>query len=332
MFEIYRKSIFPLILIFGFAILLYSREAEISTIVTNDPSVHNYAIYTKDGDILYADKINSTKKILRNTVVLKIDDATIINPIGIIENPPEKSIMDIANMALTSLEKDRKVLIIYIDGLGFELYEKALKLNIVPYLSSLNKGVNAITTFPPITDVTFASMVTGVTPKHTGIHNRDKKPMPVPTIFEIAAQMGKTSKLIEGDMRILIGDFETILNIDENNDGYIDDEIYRCALEEMKNPPDLLLVHFHSYDDMAHLHGPNSDIVLNQLSVLDGYTADIVKNYKGDIIITSDHGMHDEGSGGHHGIFCAEDIFIPVIKATTGRPYGAEEFLGEKDS
>ncbi len=314
MFRIYKKYIFPLILIFGFAVLLYSREADIDTIVlTDDTGVHSFAVYTKDGDILYTDKINSTKKILRNTVILQTKENRIVNPIGIVENPPKKSIMTVASMALKSLEQNRDVLIIYIDGLGFELYEKAIELGIIPYISSLEKGDVALTAFPPITDVTFASMVTGVTPKYTGIHNRDKKIMPVPTIFEMAERMGKNALLIEGDMRILIGEFETILNIDENNDGFIDDEIYNRALKELESPPNLLLVHFHSYDDLAHSYGPASKEALDQLSVLDGYTRDIAKKYRGDIIITADHGMYNEDNGGSHGIFCSEDLLIPII-------------------
>lgn len=316
MFKFYRKSIFPLILILGFAILFYPRAAETNTIDlanTNGTSVHNYAIYTRDGDILYADTIKSVKKILRNTVILKADDSLLVNPVGVIKNPPDKSIMSIRDMVLQSLSNDKKVLIIYIDGLGHELYEQALKLDKIPFLSTFEKGVKAITTYPPITDVTFASMVTGETPKYTGTHNRDKKPLKVSSIFEIAARSGKSSKVIEGDIRILTCDVETILNIDENKDGFIDDEIYRSALRELKNPTDIFLVHFHSYDDLAHLYGPASMEALDQLSVLDGYTEDIVMNFDGDIIITADHGMHDDGTGGSHGIFCAEDLFIPII-------------------
>ena len=317
MFEFYRKSIFPLILIFGFAVLLYPREAEVNTIDLaneNGTSVHNYAVYTKDGDILYADMIRSVKKILRNTVILKTDDSLLVNPVGVIKNPPDKSIMSIRDMVLQSLLNDKKVLIIYIDGLGFGLYEQALKTGKIPFISTFDKGKKAITTYPPITDVTFASMVTGRTPKYTGIHNRDKKPLKVSSIFEIAARSGKSSIVIEGDIRILTCDVETILNIDDNKDGFIDDEIYRHALREIKKPKDILLVHFHSYDDLAHLYGPYSKEALDQLSVLDNYIQDIVKNYEGDIIITSDHGMHDTEDGkGMHGLFLPEDLFIPII-------------------
>lgn len=316
MFKFYRKSIFPLILIFGFAILFYPRAADISTINLEEKDttgLRNYAIYTKDGDILYAKEIKSIKKILRNTIILKADDSMVVNPVGVIKNPPDRSIMNIRDMVLQSLADDKQVLIIYIDGLGYGLYEQALESGKIPFIATLDKGEKAITVFPPITDVTFASMVTGETPKYTGIHNRDKKPMKVDSVFDIATRSGKSSKVIEGDIRILTCDVDTILNIDENKDGFIDDEIYRCAMKELNNSTDIFLVHFHSYDDLAHLHGPKSAEAMKQLSVLDGYTEDIVKNFNGDIIITADHGMHDEDGRGNHGIFCAEDLFIPII-------------------
>lgn len=297
--------------------IIYFRQVNSGTIdiiKTREDKILGYAIYTKDGDILYLDEIESIKNTLYNNVIVKTDNMKIKNPIGLIENPPDKSINDIKKMVLKSLDNKNKILIIYIDGLGYDLYEKAINLGKIPYIASLNKGVKALTVYPPITDVAFASMVTGETPKYTGIHSREKKPMGVDTIFDEAAKRGVKSKVIEGNIKILTCDVKTVLNIDENKDGFIDDEIYKCALKEIQNPPHILLVHFHSYDDMGHSYGPNSEKALNQLNVLDGYIKDIVANYKGDIIITSDHGMHNDGDGGSHGIFCVEDLFIPIIE------------------
>ena len=136
-------------------------------------------------------------------------------------------------------------------------------------------------------------MVTGTTPLHTGIKSREKL-LKVHTIFDKAAEIGKTSKVIEGNMQIIIDEVETILNIDENNNGTIDDEIYKRALEEIQDPPDILLVHFHSYDDFAHKYGPSSGKALSQLNVLDSYVKELVERFDGDVIIASDHGMHDD--------------------------------------
>jgi predicted AlkP superfamily pyrophosphatase or phosphodiesterase len=216
-------------------------------------------------------------------------------------------------MVIESLDKSNKVLLVYIDGLSYELYEKAVKTGNIPYMASLNKGIKALTVYPPITDVAFASMVTGKTPKYTGIHNREKKPLSVDTIFDIANQQGKKSKVIEGNIRILTSQVETILNIDLNNNGTIDDEIYDSAMKELQAPPDFLIVHFHSYDDIAHVYGPNSKEAQAQLQLLDSYIEDMLNTFTGDVIITSDHGMHDEGDGGNHGMFISLDMLIPII-------------------
>lgn len=272
-----------------------------------------FAIYTKDGDILCTNTILKIGRSIGGKASIKTDNFTIENPIGIIENPPLASITDIYGKALASMSDDKNVLIIYIDGLGYEIYEKALKTGTIPYISSLGTAKKALTVYPPITDVTFASMITGRTPKFTGIHSREKKPMPVRTIFDIATQQGKSSKVIEGNMKILTDEVDTVLNIDKNKNGTIDDEIYKKAMEEIQNPPHILLVHFHSYDDFGHKYGPSSQEALEQLEVLDSYIEDIMKDYQGDVIITSDHGMHDEADGGSHGTFSSLDLFIPII-------------------
>lgn len=298
-----------------FSLIFFTQQdtEDLQIIKSSNDKVHSYAIYTEDGDILYTNNIKKIKKSIFNKIVIKADKFNVSNPIGIMENPPSASITDIKKMVLESLDMGNNVLLIYIDGLGYELYEKALELRYIPYISSLNKGTRALTVYPSITDVTFASIVTGETPKYTGIHNREKRPLLVDTIFDIASQKGMSSKVIEGNIKILTDEVETILNIDDNKNGTIDDEIYDSAMEEVQNPLHILLVHFHSYDDMGHKYGPSSQEALAQLKVLDSYIEDITKNFVGDVIITSDHGMHDEEEGGNHGTFSSLDMFIPII-------------------
>jgi len=302
-------SIFTLSITFFFK----KETKDLKIIKGIEGDIRNYAIYTEEGDIIYTDSSIDIESTLTNNIVINIDDFKIKNPIGIIENPPDISITDIKNMTLESLDNDSKVLIIYIDGLGYDLYEKAIENNYLPYISSLEKGKKALTVYPSITDVAFASMVTGVTPKYTGIHGREKTLLTVDTIFDIAYQKGKTSKVIEGNIRIINDEVETILNIDDNENGTIDDEIFKSAIDEINNPSDILLIHFHSYDDFGHEFGPSSEEALEQLKIIDSYVKDISKNYKGDIIIVSDHGMHNVGDGGEHGNFSPLDMFIPII-------------------
>lgn len=308
-------SAMALISFFAGIMAFMSQNSEPITIIKNmKHQMPGYAIFTKDGDILYVDNIMTIKKSILGSTIVRTHGFKIYNPIGIVENPPQENIMSIYEKALESLNDDKKVLIVYIDGLGYDLYEKAIEKGFVPHISSMGTAVKALTVYPTITDVTFASMVTGTTPVHTGIMSREKKLLKIPTIFDKAAEMGKTSKVIEGNMQIIIDEVETILNIDENNNGTIDDEIYKRALEEMKNPPDILLIHFHSYDDFAHKYGPSSEKALSQLNMLDSYVKELVDRFDGNVIITSDHGMHDDNEGrGLHGSFREEDLFIPII-------------------
>lgn len=301
------------ILILSTALLSMKEEKELQIIKEMEGNVKNYAIFTGDGDVLYIDRPLDIKTTILNDIVVKADFFIVKNPIGIVENPPNRSITNIKDMVLESLDNDSNVLIIYIDGLGYELYEKAIIEGYLPYISLLSKGDKALTVYPSITVVTFASMVTGVTPKQTGIHGREKILLTVDTMFDIASQRGKTSKIIEGNIRIVNDEVDTALNIDDNKNGTIDDEIYEAAMKDIKNPPNVLLVHFHSYDDMGHKFGPNSEEALYQLKVLDSYVEDLLKDYNGDVIITSDHGMHNVENGGSHGSFTSSDMFIPII-------------------
>jgi hypothetical protein len=313
-----KKILIPIaiavsILIFAAVFFIRSDTASLPVIKADEGNIPGFAVYTEDGDILYSNKIEEIRKTIGGKFIIKTNNFTVENPVGIVENPPFESIVSIYGKVLASINSNNNVLVIYIDGLGYEMYRKAMSSGTIPYIASLSPGAKALTVYPSITDVTFASMVTGETPKYTGIRSREKIPLSVPTIFDIASEKGKSSMVLEGNMKILTDEVPTVLNIDENKNGTIDDEIYQCALNELADPPNILVVHFHSYDDFGHKYGPSSQEALRQLSVLDSYIENIVRNYKGDIIITSDHGMHNTEDGGKHGTFSSEDMFIPII-------------------
>lgn len=298
----------------GLLLLFTKNKGSLPVIKAKGGSGNGYAIYTKDGDIFYTGKIEKITRNISGSQVIQTEGASIGDPVGIVEDPPEVCITDIYSKVLKHISKGEDTLVIYLDGLGYEDYEKALAAGSLPFISSQGTGVQALTVYPSITDVTFASMVTGKTPRYTGIHDREKKPLKVQTIFDAAALAGKTSKLIEGNMRIIIDEVDTVLNIDENKNGTIDDEIFNCAMKELVNPPGLLLVHFHSFDDFGHEYGPESKEAMAQLAVLDSYLESMLKGYDGHVIITADHGMHADNSGGSHGSFSASDMFIPIIE------------------
>jgi predicted AlkP superfamily pyrophosphatase or phosphodiesterase len=225
----------------------------------------------------------------------------------------EASITDISSRVLQYTAAGKKVMVIYIDGLGYDNYVRLSGEGIMPFISACGSLEKAVTVYPPITDVAFTSMTTGVTPLKHGIRKRGDTGLKAETVFESLANQGKSYRLVEADIKILKADIKTTLNIDENRNGTIDDEIFQSALEAASEGPDLLMVHFHSFDDTGHRFGPYSAEARACAGLLDGYVGKLREQWKGEIIITADHGMHEEGEGGSHGDYKPEDMYIPVI-------------------
>jgi predicted AlkP superfamily pyrophosphatase or phosphodiesterase len=188
-----------------------------------------------------------------------------------------------------------------------------LEKDAIPNIRSLGSAEKAITVFPPITDVAYTSMVTGKTPRFTGIKKRSDSILLSQTMFQNAEKKSKSAIIIEAGIKILHDDSKTILNIDENNDGSPDDEVFYCALKKIKGNPDIILVHFHSVDDAGHKYGPDSKQAEDSIKLLDNYIGVLKQQWKGRIILTSDHGMHSIQNYGEHGLFMPEHLFIPII-------------------
>ena len=161
-------------------------------------------------------------------------------------------------------------------------------------------------------------MITGKPPVENGVLNRSYRELNVDTIFDEEDKLSKKSVLIEGDIKILNTSIQPILNIDKNDNGITDDEIYNCALEELNNNYDLMLVHFHSVDDFGHKYGPYAAETLDQLEAIDDYIKTLIDSWDGKVLIIADHGMHKDGDGGNHGEFRSEDMFIPYITLNGG--------------
>lgn len=271
------------------------------------------AVYTKDGDIVYTDADSRLQVNSPHGMVLYGTAVEVKKLIGIMADPPSARITDVAEDVLEKVEQGEKVMVIYVDGLGYDIYEKAKGQGYLPFISSFGKAQKALTVFPPITDVAFTSMVTGKTPLHTGIKKRGDSELKCDTVFDKLSRLGKKFVVVEGNIKILNDDVSPVLNTDENKNGLVDDEILNSSIKEIKDDPDVLLVHFHSYDDMAHKYGPYAPEAMKQLKVIDDWTKELVNSWKGYAIIVSDHGMHEEDGAGTHGSFCREDLYIPLI-------------------
>lgn len=262
-------------------------------------------IYTREGDVFFSDNYKLAQPLY-----------------GVIADGIDATVMDAYELAREAVDSGERLLMIYIDGLGWQRFEEAAEAGDIPYLASLDAR-RAASVYPTITPVNYAAMTTGQPPKVNGVTKRGIHKISCGSIFSYAAEKGLTSFISEGNIQIL--DFpgaEQELNPDLNGDGTGDDEIFDCAMQELSGSWDIVFVHFHSVDDASHDSGPWSENARQALIRADQWCRELAGDWQGKVIITADHGQHDNdgsgdpayaGRGGTHGDFAPSDIFIPIL-------------------
>jgi len=254
-------------------------------------------------DFFYLDTLSSGEKI---TGIL-----------GLMVNPPKYRITQVTEDTKKFLASGDRVLIIFLDGFGYLRYEISKREEIIPYISSLGELKKGVTVFPPITPVAYAAIVTGKTPAETGIKKRGDGPLKVPTIFHWAEEIGKKTLVLEGNQHFFDLPGEVIFHNDLDGDKLVDEEIFISTREKLREVgSDLVLVHFHSVDDVSHTYGPESEEAKEQIKIVDRYVGELLKIWRGQVIIVADHGQHgvnEAGRLGNHGDFIPLDMFIPII-------------------
>ncbi len=270
---------------------------------------------------------------------------------GILINPPAISNMDAYRESVNNINKDKRVMVFLVDGLGYHMYTHAVDNGSAPYLMSLPAAKQASTVYEPVTYAGTAAMLTGQPPYKNGVFRRRMPDLKTPDIFEYAAAAGKTVAYIEGNIKILNTSAEPDLNADRNADKSTDDEVFEAAQKAVRSNTEYIFVHFHGVDDMGHSYGDTDERVMQKIKQIDGYIRQLVNEFHGRVIITADHGMHktrdggdgssgnggggggddgdgggngnngggsgggssDGGDGGNHGIFRYEDMIVPYI-------------------
>src|SRR5690606_41689190 len=76
-----------------------------------------------------------------------------------------------------------------------------------------------------------------------------------------------------------------VLSAGRDGDGTTDGEIFRAAQEELARGADLVFVHFHGYDDVAHSCGPFSPEAAAKLLELDAYVEDLCQGFTGTVFV-----------------------------------------------
>jgi hypothetical protein len=230
--------------------------------------------------------------------------------IGVWADAPGISVTDTASEALLALEKNR-VLVILLDGLGY--YDiKELK----PAFLSGKNPMPARTVMPSVSSVALAAVLTGKLPSENGIQAEKMREPSVDDMFAVASKMGKTSAMVEGSTKLINTSVEQLLNPDVNGNGSTDDEVFACAKKQLDDGVELVFVHFHGYDDIAHTHGPLSKEASLKMEELDDYVRQLCTGFYGTVLVTADHGQHriDGDKLGEHGEFRLRDMTVPWIR------------------
>jgi len=247
----------------------------------------------------------------------------------------EASITDIAPTAATALglsvpseatgrtlrvpSADR-VALIFLDGFGYVRYSEALAEGSIPNLVGLGDPLVALTTYPSITSVSTASLLTGASPDVHGVDQRGIRKTDTETLFDVAASAGLRLVAVEGEsLAFALRGAELQLSADFDGNGSTDDNVLAKTLDVLRTGlPDVLFVHFHGIDDTGHSYGPGSPEESAAVEEVDAAVGRIVEMLpEGTLIVVfADHGMHkveEEGRLGNHGHLLERDMFIPIF-------------------
>jgi hypothetical protein len=213
-----------------------------------------------------------------------------------------------------------RVILIFLDGFGYMRYAEALADGLIPNLSGLGKPLVALTTYPPITAVSTASLLTGSTPDVHGVDQRGIRKTDTETLFDVAVSAGMRILAVEGEsLAFGLRGAEPQLSADFDGNGSTDDNVLANALEVLSTDDwDILFVHFHGVDDAGHTYGPGAPEERSAIHTEDDAVGRIVESLPQGtlVIIFADHGMHqveEEGRLGNHGHLVDRDMFIPIF-------------------
>jgi hypothetical protein len=212
------------------------------------------------------------------------------------------------------------VLLLFLDGFGYLRYEQAKREGLIPNLADLDDALVGLTTYPPTTTVSTASLLTGAPPTVNGVDRRGIRITEIETLFDVASQSGLQVKAVEGEaLAFQLRGAEFELSGDRNGNGMTDDEVLQNALEVLQEGvPDLFFVHFHGIDDAGHTYGPDTSEESEIVAFVDSAVGEILTAMPDDslILIFADHGMHmvdEEGRFGNHEHLIPLDMLIPII-------------------
>ncbi|MEG1646091.1 MAG: PglZ domain-containing protein [Clostridia bacterium] len=204
-----------------------------------------------------------------------------------------------------------KVMIIELDGFSLQQYINLQKgydnANNVQLITE--KCMPTLSVFPSISNVSLGAMLSGKTPKSSGIVKRGDRNFSEETIFKYVLNRKKQVAYIEGNVSMLNVECDTILSA-------IDSDVLQNAKANLDK--DFVFVHFHSIDDINHANNPYSAEATTKIKEIWGYVKQLTNSFNGKVFVVSDHGAHivlEEGKElGNHGSCSFEDMFTPSFE------------------
>jgi len=213
----------------------------------------------------------------------------------------------------------RHVLILLLDGFGYERYVEAQHERLIPNLAALGEPLLGLTTYPPVTSVSMASLLTGAPPQVHDAFRRGIRQTEVETLFDAASAAGLYAVAIEGEaLPFNLRNAEIRLSGDRDGNGSTDDNVVANALAALDaGMPDLLYAHIHGIDDAGHTYGAGSPEEVAAVRGVDSAVGQMIEAVPENtlVIILADHGQHlveEEGRVGNHGQLIEQDMFIPI--------------------
>lgn len=267
------------------------------------------------GERVKATHVDADPPALFNEVEASITDIapTVCAALGL--RQPEQS----TGRALDVPAVDRVVLV-FLDGFGYVRYTEALAEGLIPNLSALGEPLIGLTTYPPITSVSTASLLTGAPPEIHGVDQRGIRKTDTETLFDVAASAGLAVVAVEGEsLSFALRSAQLQLSGDLDGNESTDDNVLINALSVLREgTPDVFFVHFHGIDDAGHSCGPGA---LEECAAIAEEDAAVGRIWEllpsGTLIIVfADHGMHEvdeEGRLGNHGNLVERDMLIPIF-------------------
>ncbi len=249
--------------------------------------------------------------------------ATVKNVEAATQERPNASILDIGPSILYALDEGGReglihgragrVVLIYVDALGYYRYEDALSMGLVDNMSSIGEPIKAVCVYPSITQNNAKSMATGLAPNLSKGDFRSYEPAGK-TIVDVLNEDGRSAVWVDG-ISPPVNISATVSRMDSNGDGTSDDEVAEAAIWEYRTGASLTIVHFKGTDTVMHSYSPYSEEGRGSLKTIDCYVGKILKALDNGtvVVICSDHGCHAIDDGGNHGTLLPDDMYIPII-------------------